>query len=139
MTRFFLTVLFALTLTAHASNNVLLIIADDYGIDASALYNTAPGAQFAPTPNIASLAANGIKFTNAYGYPLCSPARSSILTGRQGYRTGTANVVGGGTSNNTLKAAGEVPCVQGIDAEEVGLAVNQAAGILHAAGCVSAT
>ena len=30
---------FALTLSAHASNNVLLIIADDYGLDASALYS----------------------------------------------------------------------------------------------------
>ncbi len=95
----------ALTFAARASNNVLLIIADDFGLDAIALYNTAPGAQLAPTPNIASLAANGIKFTNAYAYPLCSPTRSSLLTGRQGFRTGTANVVGGGTSNNALKAA----------------------------------
>ena len=95
----------ALSTFAQASNNILLIIADDYGLDASALYNTSPGAQLAPTPNIASLAANGIKFTNAYAYPLCSPTRSSILTGRQGFRTGTANVVGGGTSNNNLKAA----------------------------------
>ena len=85
--------------------NILLIIADDYGIDASSLYNTAPGAQLPQTPNIATLASNGIKFANAYAYTLCSPARSSILTGRQGFRTGTANVVGGGTSNNALKAA----------------------------------
>ncbi len=96
---------FVLTLSAHASNNVLLIIADDLGLDASVLYNTASGAQLALTPNIASLAANGVQFTNAYSCPLCSPARSSILTGRQGFRTGTANVVGGGTSNNALKAA----------------------------------
>lgn len=93
----------ALALPAQASNNVLLIIADDFGLDASRLYNTAPGAQLAPTPNLENLAASGIKFTNAYSCPLCSPARSSILTGRQGFRTGTANVVGGATSNNALK------------------------------------
>ena len=72
------------------------------GIDASAVYN--PTGNVAPTPNIASLASNGIKFTNAYAYPLCSPTRSAMLTGRQGFRTGTANVVGGASSNNSLKS-----------------------------------
>ncbi|MEK0451938.1 MAG: hypothetical protein RL088_4206 [Verrucomicrobiota bacterium] len=90
--------------SAVAGNNVLLIIADDFGLDASAVYNTAPGVQLAPTPNIASLAANGVKFTNAYSYTVCSPARSSVLTGRFGSRTGTANVAGGPASNNGLKA-----------------------------------
>ncbi|MBX7207847.1 MAG: sulfatase-like hydrolase/transferase [Verrucomicrobiaceae bacterium] len=87
---------------APAANNILLIIADDMGIDASAVYN--PTGNVAPTPNIASLASNGIKFTNAYAYPLCSPTRSAILTGRQGFRTGTANVAGGASSNNALKS-----------------------------------
>ncbi len=95
----------ALTLPTHASNNILLIIADDFGTDASVVFNSSPTAQLAPTPNIASLAANGIKFTNAYSYTVCSPARSAMLTGRYGSRTGTANVVGGATSNNALKAA----------------------------------
>ena len=94
-----------LSSVARASNNVLLIIADDFGLDASAVYNTAAGASLAPTPNIASLAANGVKFTNAYSYTVCSPARSSILTGRYGSRTGTANVVGGAASNNALKSS----------------------------------
>lgn len=92
----------SLSLSAHASNNILLIIADDMGIDASAVYNLT--GTVAPTTNIASLAANGIKFTNAYAYPLCSPTRSAMLTGRQGFRTGTANVAGGASSNNALKA-----------------------------------
>ena len=57
---------FAFTLTAHASNNILLIIADDFGTDACAVFN--PTGNVAPTPNIASLAASGVKFTNAYSY-----------------------------------------------------------------------
>ncbi len=97
--------LLAINATVHASNNVLLIIADDFGLDASALYNTSPTAQLAPTPNLAALAANGVRFTNAYSYTVCSPTRSALLTGRYGSRTGTANVAGGGTSNNALKAA----------------------------------
>ncbi len=92
---------FILTVTPP---NVLLIIADDYGLDASSLYNTSPGVSLPPTPNIASLAANGVKFTNAYGYPTCSPSRSSILTGRYGFRTGTGDVAASG-SNNLLQSS----------------------------------
>ena len=55
---------------AHASNNILLIIADDYGIDGSSLYNTSPTAVLPPTPNIAALAANGVRFTRVYACPV---------------------------------------------------------------------
>ncbi len=95
--------LLAFVVAANASNNVLLIIADDFGLDASALYNTSPGASLAPTPNIASLATNGVRFTYAYAYPICSPTRSAMLTGRYGFRTGTGNVVSG-PSGNALKS-----------------------------------
>ena len=84
--------------------NVLFLIADDYGLDASSLYNTSPGASLPPTPNLATLASGGVKFTNAYTYSTCSPTRSCILTGRYGYRTGTGAVVAG-TSNNLLQAS----------------------------------
>lgn len=90
---------------ALTGKNILLIIADDLGTDALSLYNTSPTAQLAPVPNITALATNGVKFTNTYAYTVCSPTRSSILTGRYGFRTGTANVVGGGTSDNALKSS----------------------------------
>ncbi len=86
----------ALCATASAGNNVLLIIADDYGIDAQSLYN--PGGTTAPTPNINALAAAGVRFTHGYAYSVCSPTRASILTGRLGFRTGIGGVVGGGNS-----------------------------------------
>ena len=94
----------ALSAAAQASNNILLIIADDYGTDASSLYNTSPGADLPPTPNIAALATNGVRFSNAYAYPVCSPTRSAMLTGRYGFRTGTGNVISP-PSNNLLKAS----------------------------------
>ena len=104
MSRHFSCLFLALLLTtpARASSNILLIIADDMGLDASAIYN--PTGDVAPTPNIAALAAGGIKFTNAYAYTVCSPSRSAMLTGRMAFRTGTANVVGGTSSNNNLKS-----------------------------------
>ena len=42
-----------------AARNVLLIIADDFGIDASFLYNTSPAASVAPTPHLDRLAREG--------------------------------------------------------------------------------
>jgi arylsulfatase B len=79
---------------AASPQNVLLIIADDYGSDSSSLYNsTSTGASLPPTPNIASLAQNGVVFRNAYANPLCSPTRACLITGRFGFRTGIGDVV----------------------------------------------
>ena len=70
------------------SNNVLLVLVDDWGIDSSGLYNDHMEATLPPTPAIDSLAANGILFRNAYAQPLCSPTRATILTGRHPFRHG---------------------------------------------------
>ncbi len=79
--------------------NILLIIADDYGADSSSLYNsTNTGAQLPPTPNIASLVTNGVVFSRAISYPVCSPTRSCILTGQYGFRTGIGDVIDNGPS-----------------------------------------
>lgn len=80
--------LFAAVTGTHAQRNVLLIIADDYGIDSSSLYNTEPGAVLPPTPNINALKTQGVMFRNAYTQPTCSPTRACLLTGRQPFRTG---------------------------------------------------
>lgn len=88
-----------------APKNILLIIADDYGVDSSSLYNsTNTGAQLPPTPNIASLASNGVTFTRAYANPVCSPTRACLLTGQFGFRTGMGDVVDNGSPlpNNLL-------------------------------------
>ena len=65
--------------------NVILILADDLGACDLGCY----GSTFHHTPNIDRLAASGIRLTNAYSAsPLCSPTRSSILTGKSPARTG---------------------------------------------------
>jgi arylsulfatase A-like enzyme len=64
-----------------ASNrNVLLVIADDLGTDKLAVYE--PLTPPPPTPTIDALAADGVRFTNAWSCPLCSPTRASLMTGR---------------------------------------------------------
>ena len=66
--------------------NVLLIIADDLGLDALAAYPA--GSESPHTPTLDTLAADGLVFDNLWVNPLCSPTRATLLTGRYGFRTG---------------------------------------------------
>lgn len=49
---------------------------------------------FPYTPNIDKLAQNGVRFTKAYSYPVCSATRASMLTGRYGFRNGIRYQIG---------------------------------------------
>ncbi|MBT7465720.1 MAG: sulfatase-like hydrolase/transferase [Bacteroidetes bacterium] len=75
------------------TKNVLLIIADDLGIDYASGFQSP--LDIAPTPNIDQLASEGILFENAWSNPLCSPTRATIMTGKYGFRTGVGAPVGG--------------------------------------------
>ncbi|MEM7792789.1 MAG: sulfatase-like hydrolase/transferase, partial [Verrucomicrobiota bacterium] len=68
-----------------AQENILLVVADDLGADSVGLYSS---ASTAPTPIIDSLAQSGVRFTNAWAHPTCSPTRAGFLTGRHAFRTG---------------------------------------------------
>jgi arylsulfatase A-like enzyme len=69
-----------------APPNILLVIADDLGLDASNQYAVAAEKPF--TPNLDQLANEGLVFDNAWSNPTCSPTRAGILTGKYGDRTG---------------------------------------------------
>ena len=77
------------------SPNVLIILMDDLGYGDTS-YN-ARKAGMTPayeTPNIDSIAENGIDFDNFYSsYSVCSPARFSLMTGRYPYRGYVDNVM----------------------------------------------
>src|SRR5262245_32744362 len=72
--------------------NILLIIGDDIGRDEIQAYRG--GTDHPHTPNIDQLAAEGVKFTNAWSNPVCAVTRATIQTGRYGYRTGILGQLG---------------------------------------------
>lgn len=89
--------LLILTLSIHVNAldeypNVLLIIADDLGMDPMPNYMMDEGLIKAHMPNIEALMARGITFDNVWSNPTCSPTRATILTGRYGFRTNVLDV-----------------------------------------------
>ncbi len=94
------------SLRAATNRNILLIVADDYGVDSSSLYNsTNSGASLPPTPNLTALATNGVLFRKAYSNPTCSPTRSCMITGRYGFRTGIGRAIDTGGGETSLPVA----------------------------------
>jgi arylsulfatase A-like enzyme len=69
----------AINIYAQTRPNIIYIMADDMGYADLSCY----GRKDYKTPNLDKLAAQGIKFINAYaGAPLCTPTRASFMTGR---------------------------------------------------------
>ena len=69
--------------------NILLIVADDVGAESSSLYPALVGKSGAASmPNLEKLAASGLVFENTWVNPMCSPTRSTIVTGLYGHHTG---------------------------------------------------
>ena len=68
--------------------NIILIVADDLGYGDLGSY----GSQIIKTPHLDRLAAQGVRFTDAYaGASVCSPSRGTLLTGKH---TGHARIRG---------------------------------------------
>ena len=69
--------------------NIILIFADDLGWGDLNCY----GSSYYETPNLNKLAAEGMRFTNAYASaPYCTASRAGLLTGKYPGRTGYTNV-----------------------------------------------
>ncbi|MYD99058.1 MAG: sulfatase-like hydrolase/transferase [Gammaproteobacteria bacterium] len=69
--------------------NVIVILADDLGYNDISLTNGGAADGSLETPNIDSIAANGVVFTNGYaGNAVCSPSRAALMTGRYSTRFG---------------------------------------------------
>ena len=111
-----------------ARRNILVLVADDCGVDQIPRYVeyyssttatnddiaviTSGGNPAAETPAIDRLAAAGVTFLNAWSCPTCSPSRAGMFTGRYSFRHGVydptapALPTGTWTIANVLKASG---------------------------------
>ncbi|MFO1438530.1 MAG: sulfatase [Verrucomicrobiaceae bacterium] len=85
--------LFALSPSLLAAKpNILFILADDLGWRDLGCY----GSPFNETPHLDKLAAQGLRFTQAYtAGAVCSPTRGSIQTGKVPPRTGVTDYIPG--------------------------------------------
>ena len=71
--------------------NILFILTDDCGWSDTTLYGT---TRFYETPNLERLAQRGLRFSQAYAYPMCTPSRSAIMSGLSPARTGLTEAAG---------------------------------------------
>lgn len=67
--------------------NVIIIITDDQGYGDLSLH----GNDKLKTSNLDSIGTRGVQFTQFHVCPVCSPTRSSLMTGRYNYRTGVVD------------------------------------------------
>jgi arylsulfatase A-like enzyme len=85
--------------------NVVIFFTDDHGtLDANCY-----GSTDLITPSIDSLAASGVRFTQAYAHKVCCPSRAALLTGRHPQRSDVTNWTqgdrnGSDTRNTNMKA-----------------------------------
>ncbi len=73
-----------------AKPNILVIMGDDIGWYNTSAYNS--GVMGYQTPNIDSIAAEGIRFTDAYGQQSCTAGRAAFITGQSPKRTGLLKI-----------------------------------------------
>lgn len=96
--------------TAISPPNIIVFLVDDMGLmDTSLPFLTDengkpvsyPLNQFYITPNMEKLARQGIRFSNFYAHSVCSPSRTSILTGQNSARHGVTNWIKSEENNRT--------------------------------------
>ena len=102
----------AFTAQANDQPNIILIMADDMGYEAL----SSNGSESCKSPNLDKLAAKGVRFTNCFSNPICTPSRIKLMTGQYNVR----NYVKFGwldreqtTFAHQLKAAGYATAIAG--------------------------
>lgn len=90
--------------------NIIIFLVDDMGLmDTSVPFLTDlngnpvkhPLNAYYKTPNMEKLANQGSRFTNFYAHSVCSPSRTSIITGQNSARHGVTNWVHPESNNRT--------------------------------------
>lgn len=74
--------------TAQVRPNILIIMSDDMGFSDIGCYGSEIN-----TPNLDSLAAEGVRFTQFYNNARCCPTRASLLTGLYPHQAGIGHMM----------------------------------------------
>ena len=86
--------------------NILVILADDLGFADVGCY----GAEV-DTPHVDQLAEEGMRFSQFYNYPRCSPTRASLLTGQYPHRVGMGDLTTSSTDDPSYQGYLNDRCV----------------------------
>jgi arylsulfatase A-like enzyme len=79
----------AIVPAAQRPPNIIVILADDLGINDVSAHGGGRGAEGVPTPNIDRIAHEGVRFDQGYAASaICTPSRAALLTGRFPWRFG---------------------------------------------------
>ena len=97
---------------ADGRPNIVLIMADDLGYETLGCY----GGTSYKTPHLDALAKEGVRFTQAYAQPLCTPTPVQLMTGQYNHRNWRAFGILGPeekTFGHMMRAAGYKTCISG--------------------------
>ncbi len=111
-TTFAVTVFFAALPALSAAPNIVLIMADDLGVEGLGCY----GGTSYQTPALDRLAHEGLRFTHAYSQPLCTNTRTQLMTGLYNHRNWIAFGIldpQAKTIGHWLSEAGYKTCIAG--------------------------
>lgn len=92
--------------------NIVWILIDDVGYGAASAFGG-----LIPTPNIDSLANNGLRYTNFHTSAICAPTRAALLTGRNSSRVHEAGFSHAVMSFGFPGWEGKIPSDKGTIAE----------------------
>ena len=80
--------IFGITLQAVQRPNIIIVMADDMGWSDIGCY----GGEI-NTPNLNSLAEEGVRFTQFYNTGRCCPTRATLLTGTYAHQAGIGHMM----------------------------------------------
>ncbi|HCQ80417.1 MAG TPA: arylsulfatase, partial [Verrucomicrobiales bacterium] len=109
---YFLPTLLLLSNAWGGKPNIIMIMADDMGYETVG----ANGCDDYKTPNIDAMAKKGMRFTNAFANPICTPSRVKLMTGKANVRNYTFFGKldrGQKTFGNYFRDAGYKTCISG--------------------------
>jgi N-sulfoglucosamine sulfohydrolase len=102
-----LAVVLAAAPAAAGPKNILLVVADDLGLQVGCY-----GDKAARTPNIDALAANGTRYTHAFAsVASCSPSRATLLTGMPTHQCGQYGLAHADHNASTFRTVKGLPAL----------------------------